>query len=108
MATVFNRVKFFCKIRKTFLLSHQDRLRIGKLVAEAYRSKNEKMPEKRIISNEPEGKFNIQWYPTEFIREIDAIISNFVSNPPVSCGTLPITKKRRIIPINSQPVKVNY
>lgn len=108
MATVFNRVKFFCKIRKTFLLSHQDRLRIGKLVSEAYRSKNEKMPKKRITNVEPEGKFNVQWYPTEFIREIDAIISNFVSNPPAPCGTLPIVRKRQRMPIKSQPVKVNY
>lgn len=85
------------------LASLNDRIEAGRLVAEAYRKQNGEMPEKRVTIAEPERKFNVQWYPTEFIPEIDAIIGNYFNGKNVSQGT----SKRKRIPLNRKPVKVN-
>lgn len=56
------------------ILGIEDRSGIGKLVANTYRSKFGKMPKKRTLSIEQGGKFNVQYYPAEFIPEMDRII----------------------------------
>ena len=80
MSTVFQRVRFFCKLKKVPLLPQKDRLIVGKQVADTYRQQNGQIPEKRLVIAEPEGKFNVQWYPTDFIPEIDRVIKEFFAN----------------------------
>ena len=142
-----------CKTRKMPLASLNDRIEAGRLVAEAYRKQNGEMPEKRVTIAESERKFNVQWYPTEFIPEIDKVVKDYlaiISNVPRrtmkqlcsldECDKKPYgvkvegfvetkwfccekgfnecfakmkaeiesaPKKRKRIPINRKPVKIN-
>lgn len=100
------------------LLPQNSRNEIGKQVAALYREQNGEMPEKKVLIDEPEKKFFVQWYPTEFIPEIDkviqeqlAIIGNnvpreIIKNPDYLKQVLNAPKKRKRIPINRKPVKI--
>jgi len=116
MATVFNRINYLCRKKKMPLLTQNSRNEIGKQVAALYREQNGEMPVKKVLIDEPENKFFVQWYPTEFIPEIDnvvkeqlAIIGNNV--PRFTLETVPeptqIKRKRQRIPLNHKPVKIN-
>lgn len=121
MSTVFQRVSYHCKQKKMPLWPQKDLIEVGKLVAAAYRSQNKELPVKRVIVREPNGKFNVQWYPTEFIPEIDRVIREYkvttnanismkADVPRFTIETMPKSvdgrKKRQRIPINRKPVKI--
>jgi hypothetical protein len=103
------------------LLPQNSRNEIGKQVAALYREQNGEMPEKKVLIDEPEQKFFVQWYPTEFIPEIDKVIKDFmkVANvgnnvPRIPCETieypddlkqvLNAPKKRKRMPVGKIPV----
>lgn len=108
MALVFKRIHFYCKNKKTFLLSQADRKEIGKLVAELYHKQKWKIPLKKAKNKEPEGEFIVINYPTAFIPEIDRIIKEFVANISrqskltieKSPEPVEVKRKRTRIPLN--------
>lgn len=114
MATVFKRISYLCTKRKIPLLPQNRRNEIGKQVAALYREQNGEMPVKKVLIDEPEQKFFVQWYPTEFIPEIDrvikeqlAIIGNNVQRFTLQTVPEPVEiKKRKRIPL--KPQKVTY
>lgn len=118
MATVFKRISYLCSKKNMSLLPQNSRNEIGKQVAALYREQNGEMPEKKVLIDEPEKKFFVQWYPTEFIPEIDKVIKDFmkvanvgnnapretIKDPDDLKQVLNAPKKRRRIPVGKIPV----
>lgn len=120
MATVFKRISYLCTKRKIPLLPQNRRNEIGKQVAALYREQNGEMPVKKVLIDEPERKFFVQWYPTEFIPEIDKVVKEFmvanvgnnvpretINDPDDLKQVLNAPKKRKRILINRKYVKIN-
>lgn len=93
MPTIFKRLTH---LRKTPILTLQQKTLLGRLVCTQYHSQQIiKKATHRVLSKEPEGEFYVQSYPRLFVPEIDRIIEEYYSS-------LPQPKIRKRIP--SKPV----
>lgn len=105
MALLINRLKYFCYSNKIALFDKEKRRVIGKLVAAAYHEQKDPEPLKIVINKEKDGIFRVLKYPTSFIPQMDAIISNYHQGK-YKTPDQPEKRKRQRIPLKYK--KVNY
>lgn len=110
MPTVFQRIGNYIYLNKKPLLSKEQRLDLGKIIAQYYTTHTEQFPFKlkRVQQEEPEGKFVVLKYPLVFNDTMDGMIKEYYSANTVLQFKLPTpvikTEKRlrKRIPLKSK------
>lgn len=92
MATIHSRLIPLQKSLKKRPLTPQEKVELGKKIADVYHSKKIKIPIQRIQSVEPTGVFNVLSYPKIFIPELDQQIREYLA-------FIPDIQKRKRIPV---------
>lgn len=92
MPTIYKRIKHYCNSTKNRILSQEQRIELGKIIADHYVNHSGiKKNLYRTSSLEPEGEFKVVSYPKIYNPEIDRQIAEYyLQNAP---------KKRKRIPL---------
>jgi hypothetical protein len=91
MATIYSRLKHYCKIRGKQMLTADQRCELGKIVLKNWFAQETlKYPITKAEVHEPEGTFVVLSYCKKFSPQIDNIIHEFYDTIPK-----PVEKKKR-------------
>lgn len=100
MSTVNYRVQYLQRKLKKRPLSIDEKKMLGKQIADHYHHQDKiKIPIQRVVSNEPEGRFVVLSYPSQYTPQMDEIITSFLSSIP------DIKKRKRIAAIKAFSAK---
>lgn len=93
MATVFSQVVAFCENNHRCIVSQEKRNEIGKMVSSYYYGTyKDATPLPKIFQIEPDGQFEVVFYPDWFTPKIYEIVENYYRD---------IKKNRNRIPLKS-------